>query len=773
MPSFTKTNKENSTTAPMQRVVNPATPTRRQFSGMLGGSVLLGVTGCGGGGSSDAPVLAPKISVSPQSTSATAGQTVVLEVTATGTGLTYSWTRNGAVIPGAASSTLQVMPTIGDDGAQYVAQVSNSAGQVQSAVAVLSVKLPAGISLLAGGLGGAGYLSGRGALARIDRPQSLAVTTDGVAYFGGGSALGKISALGDVSFFSGSVQPSVLNSMDISNSMACNSKGELFVCSFADGVIYKLVDGVFGNFAGHSPSNPDTALLDGLGQAAQLSLPRSPVFDAQDNLYFIDFGNRAIRMVTPAGAVSTLAGKRSNVTSVDGKGSAAGFGAPNKLLVLRDGSLLVLDGAHFRKVSLDGTVTTLPGSVPLVADIVGVELNALYAIVGNSVVKLAPDGTVVTLAGNAQAAGSKDGVGSLAQFNGPSSLALAANGQLLVADTQNHMIRKIDIATGAVSVWAGAAAQAGATDGTGSVARFNAGGASCLDSQGNIYTIDAQSKALRKITPLGVVTTPLTDFPSDGGVAVDASGNFYGVRGASIVKVTPSGVQSVFAGPRLVGFSIGLGEEAEFGKPTALAFDSSGNLYVGDAPVLKRSLVSVQACGILNQCFDEFLLNGNAIWKISPSGVVSTFARTSGQVFTVNPLTPSFSDSEDNFLNPSALSIDSAGRVWVLDSGNIRRIDGPRIKPVWISRGASLAATSMALVGDSSGDLFVATANTVVKLAASGAQTLVAGSPAASSNGVQLGALPASLGTVGPILSNSSNTIYAWSENSLLKIQLA
>jgi hypothetical protein len=115
-------------------------------------------------------------------------------------------------------------------------------------------------------------------------------------------------------------------------------------------------------------------------------------------------------------------------------------------------------------------------------------------------------GVVTTLAGTAGSSGTTDGTGSAAKFNYPHSVAVDSSANVYVADTFNHTIRKITVA-GVVTTLAGTAGSGGTTDGTGSAALFYFPGGVAVDSSGNVYVADSSNHTIRKITAAGVVTT--------------------------------------------------------------------------------------------------------------------------------------------------------------------------------------------------------------------------------------------------------------------------
>lgn len=132
--------------------------------------------------------------------------------------------------------------------------------------------------------------------------------------------------------------------------------------------------------------------------------------------------------------------------------------------------------------------------------------DGYLADTGNHLIRKVADDTVTTFAGTAEAAGESNGTGTAASFESPEGLALDPLGNLYVADTGNATIRKIT-ALGVVTAFAGTADQIGNTNATGAAARFNLPCALCFDPAGNLYVVDRGNHTIRKITPAGVVTT--------------------------------------------------------------------------------------------------------------------------------------------------------------------------------------------------------------------------------------------------------------------------
>ena len=165
-----------------------------------------------------------------------------------------------------------------------------------------------------------------------------------------------------------------------------------------------------------------------------------------------------------------------------------------------------------------------------------------------------PIGTVTTFAGGSR--GSTDGTGTDARFNYPEEVAVDGDGNVYVAGGGDHTIRKIT-PTGVVTTLAGVAESSGSTDGAGADARFRQPYGVAVDGDGNLYVADADNHTIRKITPAGVVTTlagtaesygsadgrgPLARFSRPYGVAVDGDGNLYVAdrNNHTIRKITPA-----------------------------------------------------------------------------------------------------------------------------------------------------------------------------------------------------------------------------------------
>ncbi|MFT5166910.1 MAG: gliding motility-associated-like protein [Saprospiraceae bacterium] len=266
---------------------------------------------------------------------------------------------------------------------------------------------------------------------------------------------------------------------------------------------------------------------------------------------------------------------------------------------------------------------------------------------------------VVTIAGTGSL-GSTDGIAEAATFNNPHGIAVDNLGNIYVADRHGHKIRKITPA-GIVSTLAGSGV-AGKENGNGAAASFNEPYALCVDGDGNVYVADTKNNVIRKITPLGEVSTyagngnyGITDGPvatasfgNPTGIDVDAAGNLYVADHMThiIRKITPDGTVSRIAGaPYCTGLIDGNVNEALFNRPYGLTLDNYGNIIVAD----------------------EW---NHAIRLVSPSGEVSTIAGngTGGH--------DDGSDSFATFFYPWDVAVDASNNIFVADGYNhsIRKI---------------------------------------------------------------------------------------------------
>ncbi len=417
----------------------------------------------------------PSITAQPTGQTTTAGQNAIFSVTAAGSPApTYQWQRQAsgsttwtnlndtAAYSGTGTATLTVHSvTAAMNGDSFQCVITNASGSVTTTPVTLVVSTPLIVSTLAGQAGTSGTADGAGSAVRFHDPADVAV----------------------------------------------DSTGNIYVADTANHTVRKVtLAGVVSTLAGQALT-PGSA--NGSGSAARFNHPSGLAVDGAGNVYVADTDNETIRRITPTGDVTTVAGQAGISGSTDGPGSTASFNGPSGVVVDAAGNLYVAD-------TLNHTIRRITSA-----------------------------GMVSTIAGAAGVSGSADGTGSAARFHGPQGLAIDGTGNLYVADTNNDTIRKVVTATGAVTTVAGQAGISGSTDGAPGQARFYFPSGVAVDSNGNLYVADTDNHALREVSPSGSVST------------------IAGTAGAS-------------------GTADGLGAAARFNFPSGIAVDGTGNIYVAD-----------------------------------------------------------------------------------------------------------------------------------------------------------------------------------------------
>jgi sugar lactone lactonase YvrE len=567
--------------------------------------------------------------------------------------------------------------------------------------------------------------------------------------------------------------------------------GNKYIADMYNNIIRKITPGgLVSTLAGSGIAGS----IDGQGVAASFNGPTDIAFDLSGNLYVSDTYNNKIRIISPTGLVSTFAGS-TIAGSTDGQGTAAGFNMPRGITMDASGNLFVADygNSKIRMITADGLVSTLApyvqsGTNGQTSPLVFIHPQGITSYYGNiyvadsinnNIIMIQPNGSADTLAGSI-IPGRADGVRAAAGFNGPTDLAVDASGNLYLADTYNNEIRKIN-SSGLVSTVAGFSGP-GSTNGEVTIASFNspagiavddsgnvyvsdtynnqirkissnivsivAGnsmannvngqGSSAgfydpedltVDASGNIYVADTYNNQIRKITPDGLVSTPLFTFEPGNTInenafiepfslVMDASGNLLiAVSGGSTIsKVSPNGLISTVAGSSTGGITNGQGTAATFNIPEGIAVDASGTIYVADT-------------------------YNNAIRKITPTGLVSTFAG-SGTTGSGDG-----QGTDASFNHPTGIVLDASGNVYIGDTENneIRKITPGGL----VSTFAGATATGdidgqgttarfnwpQGLAIDDSGNVYVADAlnNKIRKITPGGLVCTLAGSSAQGS----------------------------------------
>ena len=530
--------------------------------------------------------------------------------------------------------------------------------------------------------------------------------------------------------------------------------------------------------------------VNATGVAARFYNPSGIAVDAAGNQYVADTSNSTIRKITPAGAVTTLAGTPGVIGSADGTGLAAQFRNPQGIAIDTAGNLFVADTGNsiIRKITPAGIVTTLAGAPGMNGSADGsgaaAQFSNPYGIaadtagnlyvadtINQTIRKITLTGVVTTLAGTAGVTGSADGTGLAAQFRYPQGIAADTAGNLYVVDTNNSTIRKITPA-GSVTTLAGTPGVSGSADGSGAAAKFSNPSAITSDTTGNLFVADTNNTTIRKITAGGVVTTlagtPGVAGSADGtglaaqirypqGIAVDTAGNLFvaDTGNFTIRKITPAGAVTTLAGtPSVSGSADGSGAAAQFNQPYGIAADTAGNLFLADT-------------------------FNNTIRKITPAGAVTTLAGTPGVSGRADG-----SGAAAQFNRPFGITADTAGNLFLADTYNntIRKITPAGAVTTLAGTpgvsgsadGSGLAAQfsyPQGIAADTAGNLFVAdTGNfTIRKITPAGVVTTLAGTPVVKGSADGSGAAALFFNPIGIAADTAGNVFVADTYNHIIR----
>ncbi len=599
-----------------------------------------------------------------------------------------------------------------------------------------------GIISTVAGTGTIGYTGDGGpATAALIYAISIAVDGSGNIVMAGQGVIRKVNTSGIMTTIAGNGTPGYAGDggpataarLDASLGMVFDASGSLIFTDVSNNRIRKInASGVITTIAGTG-----TAGFSGDGgsaTAAKLNCPSGMTIDGSGNLYFIDRNNFRIRKITASGTISTIGGNGSNGFGGDGGAATAAMiqSTSSGMTIDAGGNICFGDCNRVREINSSGIISTVLGSWTLGYNGDGIAATAAtfyqpndvkFDAAGNMYIsdelnarirKVNSSGIISTIAGIGHPGFSGDGgIATAAQLFHPKNVAVAANGDMYIADNYNHRIRKVT-ASGIISTIAGRTGYGGYSGdgGPATAADLDYPHTIGIDGSGNIYIADNAGPRIRKISTSGIISTiaggATTGFSGDGGPATaamlgsafgfafDRYGNVFFTDAVNqrIRKIDASGIITTIAGNGSSGFSGdgGAATAAALNNPHGIAIDSSGNLYVADA-------------------------SNQRIRKITTSGIISTFAGSSGGFSGDGGAATSAQLSL-----PIDVATDTAGNVYIVDyfnnrirkvnaAGIISTVGGTGIWGYTGDGGAATAARFFALAGiatDRHGNVYIA-----------------------------------------------------------------
>lgn len=494
----------------------------------------------------------------------------------------------------------------------------------------------------------------------------------------------------------------------------------------------------------------------------------SPAVDAQGNLYIADAQNRVVRKILPNGVITTVAGNFAALALGDGGPAVdASIGSPSAVVFDGAGNMYLADptGGLVRKVTASGIISTVANLGRSPEELSSAQMGLAIDSLGNlyvsastqyKIFKIAPSGAVSAIAGTGVKGFSGDGgPATQAQFNYPAGIAVDAIGNVYVADYLNLRIRRIST-DGSIATVAGGGTTSPGDGVPATQALLKNPNGVAISADGSLYIAAGW---IQKVAPSGTISIlagngyqsysgdngPATSAQlfEPGDVAFDSMGNTYiADDGNNVIRrVDSSGIITTFGGTGVCAFGGDGGPAtlASFCSPAGVAVDGAGDIFIADA-------------------------GNNRVRMISPSGTTTTVAGNGAQGYPPNQASSGDGGPATQApLSPAGVLVDGAGDLFIAESLNnrIRKVSKGTITTVagtgvgsysgdgGPATSAELFAPS-ALAMDAAGNLYVVDGGNerVRMISASGVISTVAG------NGTPLypgdGALAVNAGIFGP-----------------------
>ena len=404
--------------------------------------------------------------------------------------------------------------------------------------------------------------------------------------------------------------------------------------------------------------------------------------DSQGSVYVSDAGNNRVSKITTDGLIHTVA--------------STGLNHPYGVALDNTGRLYVADLGNqcVKRVNLDRTVTVV------VAKGLGAPRNLAFDVDGSMLIsdfgkhqvfRYSAAGILSVVAGTGIAGFSGDnGPATAAQLNAPAGLAVDAAGALYIADSGNNRVRKIvnGVITSAMTVGSPVAVSTGRT----------------VAGQ-TVYVVGANY--------LGTLTEPAGTFSGVQDVALDAAGNVYYITVRQVEEIGPQGLLAVIAGSGAdpnYGGDGGPATASRLNRPSGLALDSAGSLYIADT--LNSRIRRVSPAGLMETVLDSSTVSAPQGLALDAQG--SLYIADTGNLRVLKWTSDGSVSTEVGGLSgPRALAVDPAGALYIADTTRVLRVAGSAVSTV-------AAEQAVGLAFDPDGSLLVATSSGILKMTTAG-----------------------------------------------------
>jgi len=472
----------------------------------------------------------------------------------------------GAPTPGPAASSDLANPsgvTVDGAGNLYIADPDNDVVEKVTPGGVLS--LAAGVPAQFGA-----PTPGPATSSDLGLPESVALDGAGNLYIADPDnyVVERVTPGGELTVAAGDGQsgaptpgPSTSSELGSPSSVAVDGQGNLYIADAGNDVVERATpEGILAVVAGYTPSGGPSP---GPATSSNLNLPLGVAVDGAGNLYIADTGNSVVERVTPAGVLSIVAGvPLQSGAPTPGPATSSDLGAPAAVAVGGAGNLYIADTANdvvdgvtpAGALSVvagvpgeSGAPTAGPAARSDLGDPAGVAVdragNLYIADTASDVVeKVTAGGTLSVVAGDGELGTPTPGPATSSDLGAPAAVAVDGSGNLYIADTANDVVEKVT-ADGTLSVIAGMPGKSGAAS-SGPATSSSLGNPSgvAIDGAGNVYIADTANDVVERVTPAGALSVvagdgefgaptpgPATssDLGDPAGVAVDAAGNIY------------------------------------------------------------------------------------------------------------------------------------------------------------------------------------------------------------------------------------------------------